>query len=78
MDYEFEECRTGYWKAEFEEFEPVAESIREKFETEVDTDNLILFHAEGVKCTFPRSSATLTIRTGNRERAEEIAEKAAP
>ncbi|MDY6774416.1 MAG: hypothetical protein SVS85_04410 [Candidatus Nanohaloarchaea archaeon] len=77
MEQELEECSSGGYKIRLDpnRFEEVAEQVREEHEPEVDTDQMLVFHIEGVKCSFVRSSGRLTVRTEDRGEAEEILER---
>lgn len=74
MDVTLEECNAGGWKARLDEepFDDVAATIRANEDIDVDTDHMLLWHRDGVKCSFVRSSSVIMLRTGDREEAEEL------
>lgn len=72
LTYTLEECDAGGWKARFSGFEPVAARIRETVELDVDTDHMLLWHQDGVKISFVKSSGVMMIRTDDRGQAEDL------
>ncbi|MDY6769522.1 MAG: hypothetical protein SVU88_00960 [Candidatus Nanohaloarchaea archaeon] len=74
MDRELEECRAGGWKARFDpdRFDEIADRIRSNADVDADTQHMLVWHSDGVKCSFVRSSGVLIVRTGDREEAQEI------
>ncbi len=74
--YTLEECNAGGWKARFSEFEDVADRIRENEDLDVDTDHMLLWHRDGIKISFVKSSGVMMVRTEDREQAEDLVESA--
>ncbi|MDY6761677.1 MAG: hypothetical protein SVY41_01385 [Candidatus Nanohaloarchaea archaeon] len=74
MDIELEECRAGGWKARFDpdRFDEYADRIRQETEPDADTEHMLVWHVDGVKCSFVRSSGVLLVRAEDREEAERI------
>ncbi len=74
MDVELEECRAGGWKARFDpdRFDELADQVRENVDVDSDTEHMLVWHVDGVKCSFVRSSGVLMVRTEDRGDAEDI------
>ncbi|MFB6294232.1 MAG: hypothetical protein ABEI97_00585 [Candidatus Nanohaloarchaea archaeon] len=77
MDVELEECRAGGWKARFDpdRFDEYADRIREETEPDADTEHMLVWHVDGVKCSFVRSSGVLIVREEDKEEARSIIER---
>lgn len=73
---DLEECAAGGWKARFPEFEPVAQRIRENEDLAVDTEHMLLWHRDDVKCSFVKSSGVMMVRTDDKNTAMELIEHA--
>ncbi len=74
MRYDLEECRSGNWKIRVpdDEFDAVAMAIRDAVDIDIDTEHMLLFHVDGIKCTFVHSSGVLIVRTTDRDAARDI------
>lgn len=77
-NYQLEACNAGGWKARFdpENYSEIAERIRESVDLDVDTDHMLLWHQDGVKLSFVKSSGALMVRTEDKEQAETLVETA--
>ncbi|MDY6768987.1 MAG: hypothetical protein SVW02_02680 [Candidatus Nanohaloarchaea archaeon] len=76
MDVELEACKAGGWKARFDadRFDEFADRIRENVDVDADTEHMLVFHVDGVKCSFVRSSGVMIVREEEREQARAIIE----
>jgi len=74
LEYTMEECSAGGWNARFDadKFGDVAERIRTNVELDVDTDHMLLWHMDGVKISFVESSGVMTVRTEDKESAQDL------
>lgn len=72
-----EECRSGNWKARFQDgaFDDVAERVRAFAEPDVDTAHMLVFHVDDLKCSLVRSSGILIVRTPDRDKAQEVIDR---
>lgn len=75
MDYALEQCNNGGWKARFPDdaVETVLDRVRRNEDLDVDTEHMLLWHRDDVKCSFVRSSGVMMLRTEDREEAESLA-----
>lgn len=67
-----EACDAGGWKAWFDDFDAVADRIRDTVEPQVDTANMLVFRVDQVKVSFARSSGVMTVHTEDRDEAEAV------
>ncbi len=68
---ELEECRTGGLTATVE-FERAAAAVRSNESLDVDTEQMLLWHRDDVKCSLVKSSGTLTVRTEDHDEARRL------
>lgn len=71
MEFTLEECTDGGWKTRFD-FNELADTIRDNVDLDVDTDHMLLWHQDGVKLSFVKSSGVMTIRTDDKEHAADL------
>lgn len=76
MGHTLEACNAGGWKARFDNWDDVASTIRQQEALDVDTDHMLLWHRDDVKCSFVKSSGVLMLRTEDREQAEKLLQHA--
>ncbi len=74
MPGDIEKCTAGGWKTKIDpdRFDEVAERIRRSAEPDADTQHMLVWHHDGVKCSLVRSSGTMIVRTEERSEAADI------
>ncbi len=72
--YTLEKCEAGGWNAQFDtdDFDTVADRIRDNVDLDVDTEHMLLWHMDDVKISFTRSSGIMTVRTEDKAAVEHI------
>lgn len=78
FDHTVEACKADAWKFRFDDSDAVVDHLRERVELEVDTDNMLLFHHDGVKISFVPRSGVLMVRTPDRDKAEALVDALFP
>jgi hypothetical protein len=77
-EYTLEKCNAGGWKARFDTdtFPDIADRIRKNSDLDVDTDQMLLWHMDDVKISFVKSSGVMTVRTEDKESAQDLVKTA--